>query len=112
MGNSPKKSNCLARLVMFLQQVRTALRGTRGAVPAMRRPSATTELRPRGHRRRRALVLMAEVDPAFRKIVRSHLDGDPVAGEDADTVFLHPARRIRERLVPIVETHAKTSIGK
>src|SRR5580704_5929300 len=73
--------------------------------------SAAAELRAR-HRRRRGAVLVAEVDPAFAQIIRRHLYRNAVAGEDADAVFLHPARRIGERFMAVVETHAKPRVGK
>ena len=55
---------------------------------------------------------MAEVDPTLAQVVGGHFDRDPVAGEDADAVFLHSARRIGQRLVPIVELDTKARVGE
>src|SRR5271166_3327898 len=77
-----------------------------------KRASATAILRTGRHRRCRPLVFVTEVDSTLGKVVRGHFDGDSIAGEDADAVFLHPAGRIGESLVPIVELYSKTRIGE
>src|SRR5438132_13545374 len=74
--------------------------------------SPTAILRAWCHWRPRPLVLVAEVDPTLAQIVGGHFDRDPVAGEDADAVFLHSTGRIGQRLVPIVELDAKSRVGE
>src|SRR5581483_7984874 len=55
-------------------------------------------------------ILLAEADPSLGEIVGRHLDGDAVAGEDADAVLLHAARAVGERLVPVVEPHLEARV--
>jgi hypothetical protein len=73
--------------------------------------SAAAELRPR-HGGRRGGVLVAEIDPAFRQVVRRHFDRDAIPGENPDSVLLHLARRVGERFMPVVEPHPKPRIGQ
>jgi len=55
---------------------------------------------------------MPKIYSPFGQIVRGHFDRNPVAGQDPDAVFLHPAGRIGKGLVPIVEPDSKTRIGQ
>ncbi len=62
--------------------------------------------------RRRARVLVAEVDAALVEVVGRHLHGHLVAGQDADAVFLHPSRGVGDHHVPVVELHAAARVGQ
>jgi len=48
-------------------------------------------------------LLLAVDDPTAREVVRRELDLDPIARVDPDPVPAHPAGRVAERLVPVVE---------
>src|SRR5271165_1364486 len=105
LGSTREMSNTLCRPT---EQISLPARTT----AFRKRASATAILRTGRHRRCRPLVFVTEVDSTLGKVVRGHFDGDSIAGEDADAVFLHPAGRIVESLVPIVELYSKTRIGE
>jgi len=56
-------------------------------------------------------VLVAEIDPPFGSGRTGHLDRNAVAGEDADSILLHLARRIGQRLMPVVERTLNRASG-
>src|SRR6185437_12295549 len=102
----------------LLPDVKSVARGSAGACQR-REPDTirSTALAPApravSHRSGcRAFVLVAKADPAFCQIVRRHLDGDAVADQHADVVLLHLARRVGQRLVPVVEVDAEASFGQ
>lgn len=55
---------------------------------------------------------MPESNPRLGKIVGRHLDIDFVADADADEVFAHFARDVRQDLVPVRQSHAKHGARK
>src|SRR4029079_8026505 len=57
-------------------------------------------------------VLVAEIDAPFGEIVGRHLDGDFIAGEDADAVLLHASGRVGYNLMSVVELDAAACIGE
>src|SRR5262245_15768127 len=65
-----------------------------------------------GARRSRTLVLVAEDQAAFLKIVGRHLDGDAVAGQRLDAVLLHLAGGVGDDFVPCIQLHAVARVGK
>ena len=52
-------------------------------------------------------LTMAESDPGFAKIVGGHLDVDLVANTDADEVFAHFTRDMRQDFMTIGKGHTK-----
>ena len=54
----------------------------------------------------------AEGDAPFGKVVWRELNGDAVAGEDADVMFAHLARDVRGHDVTVVELNAEQGIGQ
>src|SRR5262245_17829233 len=62
--------------------------------------------------RTRALVLVAEDQPALLEVVWRHLDRDPVAGQRLDAVLLHFTGGVGDDLVACVELHAITCVGE
>src|SRR6516225_4186276 len=77
-----------------------------------KRASATAILGTRRHWWCSTLVFVAEVDAALGQVVRSHFHGYSISSEDTNAVFLHPAGRIGESFVPIVELYSKAGVGK
>jgi hypothetical protein len=53
-----------------------------------------------------------KVDAALRQVVRRHLDGDAVAGEDAYAAQAHLARGVRHHCTAVVERHAKYRVAQ
>src|SRR5690242_12192792 len=83
-----------------------ATKRTNGLAPSrLRRPGAAWRRRGGG-----ALVLVTEVDPSLGEIIGRQLDGDAIAGEDADAILLHLAGGIGEGLMAIVETNAEPRV--
>src|SRR5215475_8138200 len=70
-----------------------------------------TELWPRWWRGRRHGVLVAEIDATLAQIVGSHFHGHPIPGENAYPIFLHLARRIRQRFMAVIELTLKRASG-
>ena len=54
----------------------------------------------------------AEGDAALAHVVSGNLDGDDVAGQDADEVFPHFPRNVCDDLVSIVKPNAELSVGQ
>src|SRR5215475_8138204 len=71
-----------------------------------------TELWPRWWRGRRHGVLVAEIDATLAQIVGSHFHGHPIPGENAYPIFLHLARRIRQRFMAVIELYLEAGVGK
>src|SRR5689334_14042381 len=65
-------------------------------------------LRGRGRR----LVQVAEVDPPSREVVGRHLEGDPVAGDDADVVPAYLAPGIGKNLHTVGQLHPELRVGE
>src|ERR1700730_11256517 len=81
----------------------------------MTRPRARTcrhgrfrMLRPRWRR----LVAVAVDDPAPSEVVGRELDPDAVTRSDPDEVTAHPARRVGDQLVPVLELHLEHRVGQ
>src|SRR5262249_21371624 len=98
VASSPKTGTMIARTPPIGGIIRAE-----GAWDSLRsgggdRRSAAAELRAGARARQRggALVLVAEVDAPLGQVVGRHLDGDAVAGQDADAVLLHLARGVGE----------------
>ena len=53
---------------------------------------------------------MTEVDAPFGQIIRGHLDGDPIARENADAIFLHSARSVSQHFMSAFQGDAKTGV--
>lgn len=53
---------------------------------------------------------MPEIDAAFGQIIGRHLDGDAIAGQDADTRLLHSSGRVGQDFRAILELHAEACI--
>ena len=70
------------------------------------------EIRWRTADRCGALILVAENNAAFGEIVRGHLNGHAIAGQDTDAVFAHLSSRVGQRLMPVVELHKKPGVGQ
>src|SRR5580693_6856110 len=77
-----------------------------------RRASATAILRTRCHWWCRAFVFVAEIDAALGQVIGRHFHGNSIAGEDTDTVFLHPTGGIGQSFVPIVELYSEAGVGE
>ena len=46
------------------------------------------------------------------QVVGAELDSDAIAGEDADEVFAHTARNVREDLVLVLQLNLEQSVGQ
>jgi hypothetical protein len=62
----------------------------------------------KGHGR---TLLVPVRNPAASQIVGRELDDDLVSRKDPDVVHAHLPRDVRKHLVPILELHAKHSVG-
>jgi hypothetical protein len=60
----------------------------------------------------RGRLTVPEGDSAFGQIVRGHLEGDFIAGQDANPVAAQPAREMRENHPFVLELHAEQTAGK
>src|SRR5262245_12898667 len=69
-------------------------------------PARTTRRRTS----RRAVTLVAEIDPAARQVVRRHLDDHAVADAGADAKLAHLPRHVSEQLMVIVERDAVVAV--
>ena len=49
-----------------------------------------------------------EGDAAFAQVIRRQLQRHLVAGQNADVIFTHLARRVSDQLVTVVQRNAKT----
>src|SRR4051812_20192033 len=52
---------------------------------------------------RAAALEVAERDAALAQVIRRQLEGDIVAGKDADVMFAHLAARVGDELVAVVQ---------
>lgn len=55
---------------------------------------------------------MPERDAAFAEVVGRHFDIDFVAGQDADAVFAHFSRCMREHFMPVVQFDPEHRVRK
>src|SRR5262250_3154147 len=51
-------------------------------------------------------------DAALGEVVRSHLHGDGIAGQDAYVVLTHLARDVRSHDVAILQLHPESRVGQ
>ncbi len=57
-------------------------------------------------------LFVAVGDPAFRQVVRSELDRDPIARQNADVMLAHLAGDVRGYDVAIIQFNAKHCVGE
>src|SRR5579872_4354927 len=88
------------------------MRSVDGFLAATKLPAALWRATLRAPGVARALVLMAEYQPAFLQVIGRHLDRHPVACKRLDPVLLHLAGGIGNDLVPGIELHAVARVGK
>jgi hypothetical protein len=58
----------------------------------------------------RALVLVAEDQSPFFQIIRGYFDCDAIPGEGLDPILSHPARRVSDEQMTVVELNAVTAV--
>ena len=58
------------------------------------------------------VLLGAKHDACPRQVVRGQLDGDLVAGQDADVVHAHLPGDVAEHNVPVLQLHPKRGVGQ
>ena len=51
-------------------------------------------------------------DAPLVQVVRRHLEGDPVPGEDSDEVHPHLPGHVRQHLVTVIELHPELRVGE
>jgi hypothetical protein len=61
-------------------------------------------------RRWRTLVLVAEDQPPLFQIIRRYFDRDAIPGEGLDPILFHPARRVSDKVMTVVELNAITAV--
>ncbi len=55
---------------------------------------------------------MTEIDAPLGEIVRSHLNGDPIARQNADAILFHTTRSVSQHFMSAFQSNAKTSVGQ
>ena len=59
-----------------------------------------------------SFVFMTEINSRLGQVVGGHLDRNPVARQNADSVLLHASRRVGEHFVPTFQGNAEPGIGQ
>ncbi len=57
-----------------------------------------------------AVIPMTEVNAPLGEVVRGHLNGDPIARQNTDAIFLHTTRGVSQYLMSTFQGDTKTGI--